>query len=143
MMNDPLVKKTAGLFLIVAICFLLLNIGIVFLLPKVAVQDWYWNYVFLIPISVLGMTIIARRYTKSQKITSIGKNYIAYTALKMLLAIVFLIPWLLNKDENSKPMVIHFFIVFFPFLLVETILLVRLLNTPLDEKVKNEQNQDE
>ncbi|MBD3638292.1 MAG: hypothetical protein HUJ25_13145 [Crocinitomicaceae bacterium] len=104
-------------------------------------DNWYWNYVFLVPVSALGMAYIAKRYSKSKKITSIGKNYILYTVVKMILSILFLLPWLLNKDESSKPMVIQFFIIFFPFLLVETILLVRLLNTPLDEKMKNEENQ--
>ena len=104
-------------------------------------QEWYWIFVFLIPLSFSGIFFIQKRYEKTKKITSIGKNYLFYTVLKMILSVVFLLPWLLNKDESSKPMVITFFIIFFPFLLVETWLLVRLLNNPFDEKVKNEENQ--
>lgn len=142
MRNDLRIKKTAGTFLIIACCILLLNASMFFLKgTNYDIEYWYLNYVYLIPISFFGLYLIAYRYKKSEKITSIGKNYIAYTALKMIFAIIFLMPWLMNKDETTKPMVIHFFIVFFPFLLVETILLVRLLNAPLDEKNKNEENQ--
>ena len=104
-------------------------------------QKWWLNYLFLVPASVIGLFYIHKRFYRSGNIKTIGKNYILYTTVKMVLAIVFLLPWLLTKDESSKPMVIQFFAIFFPFLLVETILLVRLLNTPLDEKNKNEQNQ--
>ena len=141
-MNDPLIKKSLSIFLFSAVGIFLIHLAVLFAIGKIyETPYWYLSYAFLVPISFLGIQIIIKRYQKSKKVTSIGKNYIAYTALKMILAIIFLLPWLLNKDETSKPMVIHFFVVFFPFLLVETILLVRLLNTPLDEKIKNEENQ--
>ena len=142
-MNDPLIRKTTLPFLIVSLLLLITHFAIIKsdVLANYIVDDWYWNYVFLVPVSLIGLGIVAHRFKKTEKITSIGKNYIAYTVLKMIFAIVFLLPWLLNKDESSKPMVIQFFAIFFPFLLVETILLIRLLNSPLGEKNKNEQNQ--
>lgn len=144
-MIDSLVKKTTGVFLLAALVILLINVALIFsgIFAKYDLKDWFWSYVFLVPVSIFGLWFIALRYIKSKKITSIGKNYLLYTAAKMMLSILFLLPWLLNKDEATKPMVIQFFAVFFPFLLVETILLIRLLNSPLDEKNKNEQNQHE
>ena len=142
-MNDPRIRKTVIPFLIVSVILFVANAILIMtdLFEKVVIKDWFWNYVFLVPVSLVGLAFIAGKYYQSQKITSIGKNYILYTVVKMVLAVVFLLPWLLHKDDSSKPMVIQFFAIFFPFLLVETILLVRLLNTPLDEKIKNEENQ--
>lgn len=148
MSNDPNLNKPASVFFFISLGIVLLIMGVQFLkggFQEITFisKDWYWNFVFLIPVTFLGLFFIQKRYQKTKKITSIGKNYLLYTTLKMISSFVFLLPWLLNKDETSKPMVINFFIVFFPFLLVETWLLVRLLNSPLDEKVKNEENQDE
>lgn len=142
-MNEPLLKKTLIPFSIAGILLCSIHGALVYsnAFPKFNLEDWFWNYIFLIPITLLGLYYIVFRFKKSQKITSIGKNYILFTVVKMILALVFLLPWLLNKDETSKPMIIQFFSIFFPFLLVETILLVRLLNVPLDEKLKNEENQ--
>ena len=146
-MSDVSKQKPIFSFFIISLGAFIVHFGIWFLkgspIEMLTPRHWYLVYAFMIPTSVIGLYFIKMRFDKSQKITSIGKNYIAYTVLKMILAIVFLLPWLLNKDESSRPMVITFFTVFFPFLLVETILLVRLLNTPLDEKVKNEENQGE
>ena len=145
MSKNPLLNNPVKMFLVIAAAIFLLQIGVDFLKEgsEYIPDDWFFVYLFLIPVSVAGLYFIQKRYEKSKKITSIGKNYLVYTTFKMILSVVFLLPWLLNKDESSKPMVINFFIVFFPFLLVETWLLVRLLNNPLDEKMKNEENQGE
>ena len=142
-MNDHLARKTALQFLVISFTLFGLHFGLVELnlFPNLQISKWWLNYIFLIPLSATGLYLVAYRYRKTSKVTSIGKNYILYTVLKMILAILFLLPWLLTKSDTSRPMVIHFFIAFFPFLLVETILLVRLLNTPLDENLKNEENQ--
>lgn len=142
-MNDPLLKRILPLFFLVAAICLAINAYLMLsgIFSNFEISDWWMSYVFLIPVTAGGLYFITRSYTKSRKITSIGKNYIAYTVIKMVLSMAFLLPWLLNKDASSKPMVAQFFCIFFPFLLVETILLVRLLNTPLGEKKENEKNQ--
>lgn len=142
-MNDPLLKRILPPFLLVAVLCFAINgyLMVSGIFSSYQLSDWWMNYVMLVPLTAGGLYFITHSYTKSGKITSIGKNYIAYTVIKMVLSMAFLLPWLLNKDASSKPMVAQFFSIFFPFLLVETILLVRLLNTPLGEKKENEENQ--
>lgn len=135
-MTEEIIKKTLLPFSLVAILLLAINAGLMLsgLLENYSLKLWWAVHLFLIPLTFFGLFFIAKRLKQTQKITSIGKNYILYTVIKMILSIIFLLPWLLFKDDSSKPMVIQFFLIFFPFLLVETILLVRLLNLPLDEK---------
>jgi hypothetical protein len=139
-MTKNLVKKTTLPFLSTSLIILVIHGSLVNLsvFPDYNLSFWWLIYAGLIPISLLGLGLIAHVYNKTKKVSSIGKNYMLYTFVKMVFSLLILLPWLINKDETSKPMVAQFFLVFFPFLLVETILLVKLLNTSFDEKNKNE-----
>ncbi|MEX1000827.1 MAG: hypothetical protein WDZ35_01790 [Crocinitomicaceae bacterium] len=129
-------------FIIAALIIFIINAAInTFLLDDYKLTYWWLNYVFLVPVTVIGLYFVPLKYRKTHRPTSIGKGFVVYTAVKMILSILFLLPWLLNKDPSSKPMVIQFFSIFFPFLLVETILLVRLLNVELGEKNEKGKNQ--
>ena len=130
-------------FLIAAVVIFIANAAIIYtgLLDEFELSNWWLNYVFLVPVTVLGLYFVPLKYRKTGKVSAIGKGFVVYTAIKMILSILFLLPWLLNKDSSSKPMVIQFFSVFFPFLLIETFLLIRLLNSQFAEKNKNEENQ--
>ncbi|WP_313808115.1 hypothetical protein [Flavobacterium sp.] len=57
-----------------------------------------------------------------------GYAFLATGLLKMMAAIVFLLPLIQSDFEDKKPDVFAFFIPFFLFLLFETIHSVRLLN---------------
>ncbi len=97
---------------------------------------WWLSYVYLMPVTIIGITLFYKKFEKEPK--SAIKTFFVYSIIKMFGALILLLPWLIDKQDFSRPMVAQFFIVFFPYLLVETILLVRLLNQSFDEKIKNE-----
>ena len=142
-MTEDIIRKTLRPFSLLAVLLLLLNAGLMFsgLLDNYFLNLWWAVHAFLTPLTFFGLFFIAKRLKKTQRTSSIGKNYILYTVIKMILSIIFLLPWLLYKDDSSKPMVYQFFLIFFPFLLIETVLLVRLLNLPLHEEIINDRNQ--
>jgi len=59
------------------------------------------------------------------------------TIVKMIGSLAFLAPWLLYKDEFSRPFAIQFFMIFFPILLLETLILVKMINIPTPDSKKN------
>jgi len=142
-MIDSILKRFISIFLIVAFLLFLAHLVVtLFVLEDVQkISMWWLSYVYLIPITILGLYMVIGKYGKTGKVSSIGKTYLLYTGIKMVGAIALLSPWLLFKDDTSKPMVIHFFAAFLPFLFVETMLIVRLLNTSMEENKNNEINQ--
>lgn len=142
-MINAILKKFISIFLVVAFLLFLIHLALTLLVLEDSqkIGTWWLSYVYLIPITVIGLFMVIVNYGKTRKLSSIGKTYLLYTVIKMVGAVALLLPWLLFKDETSKPMVFHFFAVFLPFLLIETILIVKLLNISLDEKNKNEINQ--
>jgi hypothetical protein len=142
-MVDTILKRFISIFLITAIILFLIHlvVTLIALEDTYTVGFWWLSYAYLVPITILGFYMVIGKYGKTGKISSVGKSYLLYTGIKMLGAIGLLLPWLLFKDDSSKPMVIHFFAVFLPFLFIETLLIVKLLNTSFEEKNKNEINQ--
>ena len=118
-------------FVLIAVAhFLLLE----FKLPEIYSQAQPWKiYLFIVPITFLGMLYIVKRFQKDNK--SMVNTFMFYTVVKMLGSIIFLFPWFFHKDLTSKPMIIQFFAVFFPILIMETIFLVRLLSNS-DEQLE-------
>lgn len=104
-------------------------------------NEWWTIHVFLFLASFIGIYAISKNYERKKEVTSFGKTYLFYTTIKILAAIGFLIPWLLDDKEIARSFAAHFFSIFFPYLFVETILLIRYLNGPLDEKSKSDENQ--
>ena len=101
-------------------------------------NDLWLNYAFLFSLALMGLFIIFQRYLINKD--SVGKNFFAYVVIKMIASIVFLSSWLLNRDDSTRPMVYHFFCVFFPLLIVETLVLVRLLNGRYSDQMNPDQN---
>lgn len=92
-------------------------------------------YPILTGLSILLLYFVAVKATKSPK--SSAKTYLIFTAAKLVISMGLLIPFILPKTENSKIIALHFFIIFLPLLLVETMGAVKLINHPFDEKNKN------
>lgn len=59
-----------------------------------------------------------------------GFAFMACSLLKMMAAIVFLLPLILNDEANALNDVIAFFIPYFLYLAFETTLTVKMLNNP-------------
>ncbi len=85
-------------------------------------------YLFLFVVTFLVFTVINYRYSNGK--TTIFNLFLGATVLKMILAIIFLLPLLLSDIENKKIDVINFFIPYFLFLFFE----VFTINTFLQKK---------
>ena len=59
--------------------------------------------------------------------TNFGKGFMVSVVLKMLLTIGFLWPVIFNSASNQKIYIIHFFILFFIYLITEVKLLISLI----------------
>lgn len=90
-------------------------------------------YLFLIPITLFVILYIYFHFKKDH--TSVVKSFMFATIIKMLGAIGFLLPWILYKDLTTRPMIVQFFVVFFPFLMAEIRFLVKMLGV-LPEKIE-------
>lgn len=109
-------------------------------LPEVFSQTpFILFYVFLVPLSLLTVWFVLWRFKKDQ--TSAGGAYFITVFFKMFGSAFFLYPGIVADASLMKPTAIQFMTIFFLLLFIETLLLVKLLNAPLNEKVKNDENQ--
>ncbi len=74
-------------------------------------------YVFHFAITMLLYTIINYRYSNGK--TEIFNLFMGSTFMKMILAIVFLLPLLLSDFDKKQPDVFNFFIPYFLYLFFE------------------------
>ena len=94
---------------------------------------WWTIYLFLVPQFLLSYFYVLKKAASKATMPEVGKKYVITLTLRMLAALIFLFPWLIVKDETSKPMVGQFFFVFFPLLVVEIKLLVSFLNSSVQD----------
>jgi hypothetical protein len=108
-----------------------------YVLPQVYAQfQILYIYLFLGGLSLGGMAAIFVIQKNDEEL--IGKGFLAFTILKMVGALLFLVPWLTDQDEFTRPFVYQFFAVFFPVLFVETFLILRLLKINEAQKAQKE-----
>ncbi len=119
--------------LILSSAILIIHLMLLFLaLPPVYLASKFWLiHLFLTPLTLVAIYFIQQRHATDSK--SVGKNFFIYMIAKMLLTLLFLSPWLIYKDEFSRPMVYQFFAIFFPLLFMETFVLIKLLNPKIPE----------
>lgn len=96
-------------------------------------------YLFLIPLSLITVWFVLWRFKKDN--TAAASAYFITVFFKMFGSAIFLYPGVVSDPLLMKPTAVQFMIIFFLLLFIETILLVKLLNAPLDEKSKNDENQ--
>ncbi len=85
-----------------------------------------WHiYVFHVLVTTIFYTIINYRFSSGK--TSIFNLFMGLTFLKMILAILFLLPLLLSDFENKQPDVFNFFIPYFMYLFFEVYALTKFL----------------
>ena len=83
-------------------------------------------YAFHILVTFLLFTVINYKYSRGS--TQIFNTFMVSTFLKMILAILFLLPLLLSDLENKQPDVFNFFIPYFLFLFFEVYTLTAFLS---------------
>jgi len=137
-MRSKFLKNQLSLLLV----FFVFIAGLHLLLLDYVLPDIYkqtqviYIYIFLICLSFIAVLVL----NKVNKIDNslLGKAYLAYTVFKMIGSLIFLSPWIIEKTDFSKPFIFQFFAVFFPSLLIETIILLKLNNQKTLEDKKND-----
>lgn len=83
-------------------------------------------YIFLFTVSVVGIwgIFIVQKLNKEQMPMAL----LAYTVIKFLASLVFLLPELLDQTDLTRPYIYQFFAIFFPVLLVESLVFMRIVN---------------
>ena len=82
-------------------------------------------YVFLFVVTLLLYSIVNYKFSNGK--TEIFNIFMVSTFLKMILAIIFLLPLLLSKQEYKQPDVFNFFIPYFLYLFFEVFSLTNFL----------------
>lgn len=90
-----------------------------FILPLYTIYGFHFLTVFIV------YTIVNFRYSSGKK--EIFTLFMGATLFKMILCLVFLLPVLLNPNENATLEVFNFFIPYFLFLAFEIVNITRLL----------------
>lgn len=83
-------------------------------------------YLFHILSTLIVYLAMVLVYSKSRDYT--GYTFMGGSLLKMMAAVVFLLPMLLNNTENPFANILSFFIPYFLYLIFETIYAVKLIN---------------
>jgi hypothetical protein len=74
-------------------------------------------YIFHFAVTTILYSVINYQYSRGK--TEIFNLFMGFTFLKMILAIVFLLPVLLSNSEHKQPDVFNFFIPYFLYLFFE------------------------
>lgn len=82
-------------------------------------------YTFHVFITLLFYSVINYKFSNGQK--NVFNLFMVLTFLKMILAILFLLPLLLSDFENKQPDVFNFFIPYFMYLFFEVFSLTKFL----------------
>jgi hypothetical protein len=113
-----------------------------YILPELYTQlAVIYIYLFLGIFSLLGISAIFLIHNNDD--TLIGKGFLVFTVFKILGSIVFLYPWLADQDDLTRPFVYQFFAIFFPTLLFETLIILKVINAIEEEKTINDENQSQ
>lgn len=142
-MKNKQLKNSLSLLTIFLIFIAGLHImALEYILPTIYSQfQVIFIYAFLGVFSILGISAIFLIHENDDSL--IGKGFLVFTVFKILGSIVFLYPWLADQDEFTRPFVYQFFAVFFPTLLFETLVMLKVINAIEAEKTINDENQSE
>ncbi len=137
-MNSKALKNALSTLII----FFVFIGGIHILLLEYVLPDIYkqiqvaYIYVFLVLLSFIGVSLLFL-VSKNDE-TLIGKGYLAYSVIKILSSAIFLYPWIFNQDDFTRPFIYQFFGVFFPSLIIETLIILKLVNLKDNQNQKND-----
>ena len=109
---------------------------ILFVVHYLIINKLLYEYSFYYPIYIIYLFLVVVTSTIIVVILVIYKNYkgktgfafLACSILKMLLAIIFLIPLITSNLTNKVPGILSFFIPYFLFLTIETVFILNLIN---------------
>lgn len=88
-----------------------------------------WHiYLFHFFVTIILFSVLNYKYNSGQK--NIFNFFMGLTLLKMILAVLFLLPLLVSDFENKQADVFNFFIPYFLFLSFEIFSVLKILKTP-------------
>jgi uncharacterized membrane protein YadS len=101
------------------------------ILPYLSAYYFYfetWKIYIFHFVSVTAL-IYFLKHRSTLKPDKVFNTFVILSILKMIAAVVFLLPLFFNKDIDSKASVFSFFIPYFIFLLLETRFALKILNS--------------
>ncbi|MBK7130091.1 MAG: hypothetical protein IPM74_17155 [Crocinitomicaceae bacterium] len=98
-------------------------------------QTWI-IYLVVTLLTVSTVVVVTYRYAKQK--TSAAMAYFVMAFIKMVISVLFLLPWLINKTPLTKPFVLQYIIAFFIALFIELALIANVLNQKSALSVKND-----
>ena len=122
-------RQLAFLVQVIVVTLVLLGIH-AYLLSHFAKNSNYlipiWQiYMFHFTVTTVLYSVINFKYSRGK--TEIFNLFMGFTFLKMILAIVFLLPVLLSDIEKKQPDIFNFFIPYFFYLFFEVYSITRFL----------------
>lgn len=116
----------AQLILITAVLFFIHNTIFAGVLPKVIlILPLYKIYFFHLVVTTV--VIVAVNFKSLKKSSSVFNVFMLFTLVKMVLALVFLLPVFLSDVKNRNYDVVNFFVPYFIFLAFEVFVITKLL----------------
>jgi len=104
-----------------------------YILPETYKQfQLIYIYIFFLVLSIIGISLLFL-VSKNDE-TLIGKGFLVYSVIKILSSAIFLYPWIAEQDDLTRPIVYQFFAVFFPNLIVETLVVLSFVNANTSKK---------
>ena len=116
----PNLKSFASLFLVL----LGINMAVYGNLPSEYQQiQIIYAHGFLFALSLI-LDFILNKVKKVDE-TQIAKAFLAFSTFKMIGSLLFLLPWILNKDPYQLPFIVEFFAIYFIYLMAEALIFIR------------------
>jgi hypothetical protein len=129
-MNLEKFKSIFTIIILGTIGLLIHKILFHFFVPKIYEADFIYSipllYLFFFFFSSLLILIL--EIVKQKNINSVGYTFLLLTSLKMIIAYVFLKPILTLNLPKTPTEKMSFFIIFIYFLVIETVVTIRILN---------------
>jgi hypothetical protein len=116
--------KKGLLLLIIATAIFLLDFSLFNIIKSryISLPDVVYANLFLLLLTILFFTIynwLKKRKTKSPF------TFLSLSFLKMILSLIFLFPVIFNNSDYSPSYIMHFFSLYFLYLFVEIIFLIK------------------
>lgn len=129
-MNLDKLKSIFTLFLLGAIGFSIHKLLFYFFVPRIYEIDFIYSilllYLFFFFFAALLILLLEK--IKQNNINSVGFVFLLLTTIKMVIAFVFLKPILSLNLPKTPTEKMSFFIIFIYFLIIETLVTIRILN---------------
>jgi hypothetical protein len=85
------------------------------------------SYIFLVVLNIISFLLLL--IIKTKKPDYVGYTFLGLVLIKMILSFTFLFPTIKSEITNKEYIILMFFALYFVYLIFETILTVKLINS--------------